>query len=85
MESRRKAVGVVAPAGVPDPEGIARGIALVESWGFEVRAGAHLGSRYRYFAGTAEERADDLRRTLMDPSIEIVWLARGGIRLRAFA
>ncbi|RQT60575.1 LD-carboxypeptidase [Burkholderia cepacia] len=78
MESRRKAVGVVAPAGVPDPEGIARGIALVESWGFEVRAGAHLGSRYRYFAGTAEERADDLRRTLMDPSIDIVWLARGG-------
>ncbi|MBR8234919.1 LD-carboxypeptidase [Burkholderia sp. AU42008] len=78
MESRRKTVRVVAPAGVPDPQGIERGIALVESWGFKVTTSTHLGSRYRYFAGTAEERADDLRCALMDPSVDIVWLARGG-------
>lgn len=78
MESRRKTIRVVAPAGIPDPQGIERGIALVEGWGFNVTRGAHLGSQYRYFAGTTDERADDLRSALLDPSIDIIWLARGG-------
>ncbi|CAG9220321.1 conserved hypothetical protein [Burkholderia vietnamiensis] len=47
MESRRKTVGVVAPAGVPDRQGIEHGIALVES-------GASRSRRARILAaGTA--------------------------------
>ncbi|MFC0400685.1 S66 peptidase family protein [Paraburkholderia rhizosphaerae] len=78
MHLKGKTVGVIAPAGVPDRDNVARGIALLESWGLEVRVGAHVTDRFRYFAGTHENRRADLAWALTDPSIDIVWIARGG-------
>jgi muramoyltetrapeptide carboxypeptidase len=43
-----------------------------------VRVGAHVTKRFRTFAGTHEERRADLAWALTDPSIDIVWVARGG-------
>jgi muramoyltetrapeptide carboxypeptidase len=78
MHLKGRTVGVIAPAGVPDMGNVARGIALLESWGLEVRVGAHVTDRFRYFAGTHENRQADLAWALTDPSIDIVWIARGG-------
>jgi muramoyltetrapeptide carboxypeptidase len=78
MHLKGRTVGVIAPAGVPDMNNVARGIALLESWGLEVRVGAHVTKRFRTFAGTHEERRADLAWALTDPSIDIVWVARGG-------
>ncbi|CAB3761367.1 S66 peptidase family protein [Paraburkholderia solisilvae] len=78
MHLKGKTVGVIAPAGVPDHDDVARGIALLESWGLEVRVGAHIRERFRYFAGTHDARQADLAWALTDPSIDIVWIARGG-------
>lgn len=78
MHLKGRTVGVIAPAGVPDMTNVARGIALLESWGLEVRVGAHVTKRFRTFAGTHEERRADLVWALTDPSIDIVWVARGG-------
>jgi muramoyltetrapeptide carboxypeptidase len=78
MHLKGQTVGVIAPAGVPDMANVARGIALLESWGLEVRVGAHVTERFRYFAGTHENRQADLAWALTDPSIDIVWIARGG-------
>ncbi|CAI8695242.1 S66 peptidase family protein [Burkholderia sp. IT-111MI5] len=78
MEIRKNRIKIVAPAGVPDPDGIERGVALLESWGFSVTKGEYLGGRYRYFSGTTAERAHDLRLALSDPTVDIIWLARGG-------
>jgi len=78
MHLQGQTVGVIAPAGVPDMNNVARGIALLESWGLEVRVGAHVTKRFRTFAGTHEERRADLAWALTDPSIDIVWVARGG-------
>jgi muramoyltetrapeptide carboxypeptidase len=78
MQLQGKTVGVVAPAGVPNMERVARGIELLESWGAAVRVGAHVADTFRYFAGTHENRRADLVWALTDPSIDIVWIARGG-------
>jgi muramoyltetrapeptide carboxypeptidase len=78
MHLQGRTVGVIAPAGVPDMNNVARGIALLERWGLEVRVGAHVTKRFRTFAGTHEERRADLAWALTDPSIDIVWVARGG-------
>jgi muramoyltetrapeptide carboxypeptidase len=78
MQLHQQTVGVIAPAGIPDMERVAHGIELLESWGATVRVGAHVRDRFRYFAGTHEQRRADLLWALNDPSIDIVWVARGG-------
>ncbi|BCG00801.1 LD-carboxypeptidase [Paraburkholderia sp. PGU19] len=78
MKLEGKTVAVVAPAGVPDMQHVEQSIALLESWGLRVQVGAHVRDRYRYHAGKHEDRAADLHRALTDPSVDIVWVARGG-------
>jgi muramoyltetrapeptide carboxypeptidase len=78
MKLDGQTVAVVAPAGVPDMEHVERSIALLESWGLRVQVGAHVRDRHRYHAGKHEDRAADLHRALTDPSVDIVWVARGG-------
>jgi muramoyltetrapeptide carboxypeptidase len=78
MRLKGKTAAVIAPAGIPDMANIARGVALLESWGLRVLMGEHVADRFRYFAGTLEHRSADLSWALSDPSIDIVWIARGG-------
>lgn len=78
MRLEGKTVAVVAPAGIPDREHVARSIALLESWGLRVQVGAHVHDCFRYHAGSHADRAADLQWALNDPSIDIVWVARGG-------
>ena len=78
MKLDGKTVAVVAPAGVPDMTHVEQSIALLESWGLRVEVGAHVRDRYRYHAGKHEDRAADLHRALTEPSVDIVWIARGG-------
>lgn len=78
MRLQGKTVAVVAPAGIPDMDNIERSIALLQSWGLTVLRGEHLADRFRYLAGTDEDRSADLNWALSDPSVDIVWIARGG-------
>jgi muramoyltetrapeptide carboxypeptidase len=71
-------IAVVAPAGIPKLDGVAAGVELVQSWGYEVVVAPHLGERHFYNAGTAEQRTRDLIWALTTPGIDAVWLARGG-------
>jgi muramoyltetrapeptide carboxypeptidase len=71
-------IAVVAPAGIPKLEGVAAGVELVRSWGYEVVLAPNLGDRHFYNAGTAETRTQDLTWALTTPGIDAVWLARGG-------
>lgn len=54
------------------------GIGLAESWGLRVKPGAGIGRKRFQQAGTAEERAADLRAALQDDEVKAVWCARGG-------
>ncbi|MBR8041989.1 LD-carboxypeptidase [Burkholderia cenocepacia] len=78
MIEQGKRVAVVAPAGIPDRDNLARAVSLLESWGFFVSVGAHVTDRFRYLAGSHQDRIDDLLAALSDPAVDIVWIARGG-------
>lgn len=71
-------VGVVAPAGAVDEDGLALGVGLLEDAGFRVRLGAATRKRRGYFAGPDELRAADLHEMFRDPDIRAILAARGG-------
>ena len=74
-------VAVVAPSGPVDPERLARGVALLESWGLRVRVQPHVlgrDARLPYLAADDHQRAADLSSAWVDPEVAAVWAARGG-------
>jgi muramoyltetrapeptide carboxypeptidase len=71
-------IAVVAPAGIPDSEGLAAGLGLLEEWGYAPVPGPHLRARRRYLAGSVEERSADLAWALAADDIDATWIARGG-------
>lgn len=74
-------VAVVSPSG-PVPESrIDRGVAVLRSWGLEVRVMPHARGRHTergYLAGTDEQRAEDFAAAWLDPDVRAVVCARGG-------
>jgi muramoyltetrapeptide carboxypeptidase len=72
-------VALVAPAGpLRSSDELAASIAHARALGWEPVAGAHVLSRFGYFAGTDTERTGDLNSALRDDSIDGVWCVRGG-------
>ena len=72
-------IGLVAPASHLDSnERIQRYIEFLESLGFQVQEGNHLYDRFGYFAGTDEDRAEDLNMMFRDPSIKGIFCLTGG-------
>jgi len=70
---------ILAPAGrVKDKKGLDAGIELANHWGLVVFFGNHLLSQDSSFAGTDQERLEDLQNALDNPSIKAIWAARGG-------
>ena len=70
-------VAVIAPAGKVQVE-LSPAIDLLRSWGLEVVLGKYLYQGSGVFAGTDEQRLQDLQWALDDPSIRAALIARGG-------
>ena len=72
-------IGVVCPAGYMAAERAQACIATLDEWGYNVIAGATLGSASEnYFSGTDEERLEDFQRMLDDDSVKAILCGRGG-------
>ena len=71
-------IAVISPSSVPDSVTVAKGCAMLRSWGYVPVVGAHALSSYHGFAGTADERATDLLWALRNPSIKAIICSRGG-------
>lgn len=71
-------VAVVAPAGIYAQERLERGLDQLRDWGLVPVPAPNLGQRHLFNAGTAAQRAADLRQALVEPGIDAVWFARGG-------
>lgn len=71
-------IGIIAPSRKISPEVLQPGIELVESWGLKVVKGKFLYAVDNQFAGTDEQRQQDLQEMLDDPSISAIMCARGG-------
>ena len=72
---------MVAPSGPVDEERVRLGSAVLASWGFQVRLGAHVLGRHDdlpYLSAPDQTRADDLETAWCDPTVDAVWAARGG-------
>ncbi len=70
---------ILAPAGrMSDKEKIDGATQLANHWGLVVFYGNHLLSRDGTFAGSDEQRLEDLQKALDDPGIKAIWSARGG-------
>jgi muramoyltetrapeptide carboxypeptidase len=71
-------IGITAPAGYITSEEIQPAVKLMESWGYKMKIGDTIGKKDFTFAGTDEDRQNDLQKMLDDPKVKAIMCARGG-------
>jgi muramoyltetrapeptide carboxypeptidase len=71
-------IGITCPAGFMTLAEIQPAIAVLKSWGFNLRIGKTVGERDFTFGGTDAQRIADLQEMLDDPAIQAILCARGG-------
>jgi len=74
-------IGIVCPSGYLQKDRIEHAIRVLQQWGFHLKVGKAVGSAHHYFAGTDEERKEDLQEMLDDPTIDAILMGRGGYGL----
>ena len=76
---RGATLAVLSPASTPKADLVHRGIERLHSLGYRTVLGAHaLDSGPLYYAGSMEDRLDDLHAAFADPAIDGIVCARGG-------
>ena len=72
-------VGIISPAGALfEKTSLEEFKKILQGFGFIVREGKHLHKRIGYFAGTDEERAEDVMTMFKDPDVKGIFCAKGG-------
>ncbi len=72
-------IGIIAPAGAVESEqSILLTREVLEEFGFRVKEGAHIRSRYGNLAGTDQERIDDIHAMFEDTEVKGILCIRGG-------
>ncbi len=72
-------VAILSPSSVPtDLSIIDKGADVLRGWGFEVVEGRYARTNYHTYAGTPEQRVEDIMWALRDPSIKAIVCSRGG-------
>ena len=70
-----KHIRIISPSGVIEPEYILLAVQRLEGWGFIVSVGSHALAVNGRFAGTVDERLDDLNEAFADASVDIIlWI-----------
>lgn len=71
-------IAIVSPARKITPEEVEPAIRMFKAWGLEVVEGKHLYSTHNQFAGSDEQRREDMQCMLNDDSIRAIVCSRGG-------
>jgi len=71
-------VGIVATAKRVDEELLKTGVKILSQWGLVPILGDHVFDQHRFFAGTDQDRLQDLQHMLNDSEIKAIFCARGG-------
>ena len=71
-------IAVISPSSSPTEKTVSEGCDILRQWGYEPVVGPNVLKEYHGFAGTADERAADLRWALTDSTISAIMCTRGG-------
>ena len=71
-------IRIVSPAGKVDKKYVLPAVQWLSNQGYNVELGRHVFSRYFQFAGTDEQRLEDLQTALDDPETKAIICSRGG-------
>jgi muramoyltetrapeptide carboxypeptidase len=72
------AVALLNPGGWVSDEFVERSVRHAEALGLKPRLGKHIRARYGGYAGSIEQRLEDLHAAFLDRDIKAIWTARGG-------
>lgn len=75
-------IHILSPSGAINPALIDGAKLRLEEMGYQVSVAPHAKGVCGRFAGTEEERLDDLNAALADPAVDIILCARGGYGLQ---
>ena len=75
---RGDTIAIISPSSATDTTTINGGIRTLEAWGYKCVVGQNALNDYHGFAGTIEERRNDLLWALREPSVKAVMCSRGG-------
>lgn len=71
-------IGITCPSGYISIEDCKPAMNKLQEWGFNVRLGDTVGAKDFTYAGSDEERANDLQQMLDDPLVKAILFGRGG-------
>jgi muramoyltetrapeptide carboxypeptidase len=71
-------IGILSPAWIPLKERVENGIQYIKEKGYNVRLSRNLNKQHGYFAGTDEERIDDIHELFSDNEVSALLASRGG-------
>lgn len=71
-------VAIISTARKITKEELAPSLAIIKSWGLNVKLGISIDAKSNQFAGDDKHRATDLQQAMDDDSIAAIWCARGG-------
>jgi muramoyltetrapeptide carboxypeptidase len=71
-------IRIISTARKISPDELAPAIEFLKSNGYKVSFGKNLFKSEHQFAGSDEERANDLQDALNDADVKVIWMARGG-------
>ncbi|MFY1048137.1 S66 peptidase family protein [Chryseobacterium sp. GP-SGM7] len=74
-------IAIISPAGSVEPIQLKKGIEMIKSKGFSPILGKNLYTKFSNgynYAGTEEQRIQDMNWALNDPEISAIWASRGG-------
>ncbi len=72
-------VFLVAPGGfIKNRSIVDKTVKLLKKWGLHAKTGKHIFKRQGAFAGSDNERLEDLQTALDDPQTKMIWALRGG-------
>ena len=77
-----KHIRIISPSGFIDPTYIDQASSRLRAWGYKVSEGAYARAQWGRFAGTDEERLQDIKEALEDPTVDFILCARGGYGLQ---
>lgn len=78
-------IGIISPAGTPDPVKLECGVRWLEQLGFKVTIGKYVDRVFGYLAGSDDERLNDFHEMFENDRIRAIICSRGGYGCARFA